>query len=149
MIEPAAAALIRQQLVSLGSYVDELREYVSVDLASYRTRPGYRRAAERLVQLIVESSIDTGEKILEAADRPPPPTAREVFQELERLGVLDSEVAALFARRYVGLRNRIVHDYARIDDSHVRDNGQRLLEDAQRLLRSASRWIETQTIPQP
>jgi uncharacterized protein YutE (UPF0331/DUF86 family) len=74
MTQPAAS-LIRQQLVSLASYLQELRPFVTVDSVTYLTRPGFRRASERMIQIIVECAVDTAEAIVEAAGRPPPATA--------------------------------------------------------------------------
>jgi uncharacterized protein YutE (UPF0331/DUF86 family) len=44
--------------------------------------------------------------------------------------VLEDELASLFGRRYVGLRNRIVHDYDRLDDRLVVLAARRLVDDA-------------------
>ena len=140
------AALIRQQLVALEAYLQELRAFVSVDTTTYLTRPGFRRASERMIQIVVECAIDTAEAIAEATGRPPPPTARAAFGELHSLGVLDDELASLFGRRYVGLHNRIVHDYEDLDAARVQESGTRLAEDAERLARTIGAWVDRQAV---
>jgi uncharacterized protein YutE (UPF0331/DUF86 family) len=140
-----SAALIRQLLVSLNGYVTELTPLLPPTLPAYRSPPANRRAAERLVQLVVESAIDCGERILDASGKAPPSTAREVFTELERLGTIDAPLAGVFARRYVGLRNRIVHDYSEIDDNQVLSAGRKLLADAAQFIRVAAAWVDSQS----
>jgi len=142
-----AAALVRQQLISLTSYLQELTSFVSVDMAEYLMRPGFRRASERMVQLAVECAIDTAEAIIEGLDKPPPATARAAFEELHGLGVLKQDTATSFARRYVGLSNRIVHDYEQIDSEKIREGALRLLDDAARYIREVSAWVDTRTPP--
>lgn len=147
MIDQEAAALIRKRLISLSAYADELLPFVSTDLESYRGRKGFRRAAERLIQLVAECAIDCAEKVIGACGKPPSPTAREAFADLAKLGVIGDDLATLFARRYVGLRNRIVHDYAEIDDRLVMAGGQGLSRDAARFVKAVTEWLEIATRP--
>ena len=129
----------------MSGYVTELTPLLPLTVSVYRSPPANRRAAERLIQPVVESAIDCGERILDASGKTPPSTAREVFTELERLGTIDEPLASAFARRYVGLRNRIVHDYAEIDDSQVLSAGRKLLADAAQLIRVVAAWVDSQS----
>lgn len=135
--------LVRQKLANLKSYVTELSPYVAPEYVDYQSRPGYNRIVERLVQIIVESAIDINEKIIEAMDEPPPASARESFQAMQRLGVLEGELAAVF-QTYVGLRNRIVHAYEKLDNHIVYFNARRLLDDAARYLAAVQHFLASQ-----
>ena len=133
--------LIRQKLANQKAYVAELAPYVAPEYADYQSRPGYNRIVERLVQIIVESAIDINEKIIEAMNEPPPASARESFDVMKRLGVIDGAMSAVF-QTYVGLRNRIVHAYEKLDDHIVYFSAKRLLDDAVRYLAAVQRFLD-------
>jgi len=141
MISVKSARLIRQKLVNQKSYIDELGPYVALEYTDYQRRPGYNRIVERLVQIIVESAIDINEKLIEAMNEPPPASARESFGAMSRLGVLDDGVASAF-QAYVGLRNRIVHAYEKLDNHIVYFNAKRLLDDAERYVMAVQRFVD-------
>ncbi|QWK11117.1 MAG: DUF86 domain-containing protein [Thermoflexus hugenholtzii] len=99
-----------------------------IPLAEFMGRPYYRRAAERLIQIIVEDAIDCGTLVLDLLGKPIPAASREVFVRLHQAGVLGRSLANRF-QEYVGLRNRIVHDYDRIEAPLAYRVGQRLVRD--------------------
>ncbi len=136
------AYLIQQKLGNQAEYLAELKPYVALEYADYRRQTGYNRATERLVQIIVESAIDINEKIIEAMDEPPPASARESFQVMRRLGVMDENAATAF-QTYVGLRNRIVHAYEKLDNQIVYFNAKRLLDDTARYIAAVQRFLES------
>jgi uncharacterized protein YutE (UPF0331/DUF86 family) len=113
-----------------------------LDYAEYQRHSGYNRVTERLVQIIVESAIDINEKLIEAIGEPPPTTARESFEVVQRFGVLDDDLAATFRTTFVGVRNRIVHAYEKLDDHIVYFSARRLLNDAARYIAAVRRFVE-------
>ncbi|MBN1773618.1 MAG: DUF86 domain-containing protein [Deltaproteobacteria bacterium] len=122
-------AAVHRKLALLLGYADELHALVG------RSGPGpagnvARRAVERLVQLVVEVSVDVNDLLAASASLPPPATARDSFQLAARLGVLTAGLSSRFVASYVGLRNRIVHDYERLDDRLVLRAARRLVADA-------------------
>ena len=135
--------LVRQKLANQTSYVAELEPYVAPEYVDYQSRPGYNRVVERLVQIIIESAIDINEKIIEAMNEPPPASARESFEVLKRFGVIDDTVATVF-QTYVGLRNRIVHAYEKLDNHIVYFNAKRLLDDAARHIAAVQHFLASQ-----
>jgi len=142
MMNAKIANLIRQKLANQKAYIAELGPYVELDYIDYQRHPGYNRITERLVQIIIESAIDVNEKLVEAMNEPPPVTARESFEVAQRLGAIDGELSALFCKTYVGLRNRIVHAYEKLDDHIVYFNARRLLDDAARYLAAVQRFVD-------
>lgn len=133
--------LVQQKLANQKSYLVELAPYVDLEYADYQSRPGYNRIVERLVQIIVESAIDINEKIIEAMNEPPPASARESFEVIKRLGVIDDTAATVF-QTYVGLRNRIVHAYEKLDNHIVYFNAKRLLQDAARYITAVQHFVD-------
>jgi uncharacterized protein YutE (UPF0331/DUF86 family) len=142
MIDAKTAFLIQQKLVHQEAYVAELDPFVRLDYADYQRQPGYNRITERLVQIIIESAVDINEKLIEAMSETPPGTARESFEAVKRLGVIDDDLTAVFCKTYVGLRNRIVHAYEKLDDHVVYSNARRLLDDARRYIAAVRRFME-------
>ena len=142
MMDIRTARLIQQKLANQTAYVAELKPYVEPDYADYQRRPGYNRITERLVQIIIESAIDINEKLIEAMNQPPPATARESFETVSRLGVIDDDVASVFRQTYVGLRNRIVHAYEQLDNHIVYYNAKRLLDDAERYIAAVQHFLD-------
>jgi len=142
MIDARMAYLVRQKLANQAEYIAELKPYVALEYADYRHQTGFNRVTERLVQVIVESAIDINEKLIEAMNEPPPATARESFEAVCRLGVIDDELSELFRKTYLGLRNHIVHDYEKLDDHVVYFNARRLVDDATRYIAAVRRFVE-------
>jgi uncharacterized protein YutE (UPF0331/DUF86 family) len=56
--------------------------------------------------------------------------------------MIDDDLSAVFRKTYVGLRNRIVHAYEKLDDHVVYFNAKRLLDDAARHVAAAQRFVE-------
>jgi len=128
-----------EKLTALLGYVDELEECTQVSLDEYRANRILRRAVERLCQVIVECAVDVNSILVDDAGRPPPRSARESFEEAHTLGVLDEDVRRRFCQTYVGLRNRIVHDYDTLDDRILLASAQRLVGDARRFVANVDR----------
>ena len=72
----------------------------------------------------------------------PPGTARESFEAVQRLAVIDSDLKQAFCGTYVGLRNRIVHAYEKLDDHVVYLNARRLLDDARRYIAAVHLFMD-------
>jgi len=136
------AHLIRRKLGNLAAYVDELLPYLDVPYREYRERPGHRRIVERLAQVIVECAIDVSGMLLVSAGQPPAQSARQSFEAIQELGVIDEHLLSRF-RRYVGMRNRIVHDYDRLDSSTLFYSARRLLDDARAYVVRVHGYLET------
>jgi uncharacterized protein YutE (UPF0331/DUF86 family) len=71
---------------------------------------------ERALQVSIEILIDIAERILSLENAGPAATAREAFEKLSVLGIIDS--AEPFTAM-TGFRNLLVHQYAEIDPGLV------------------------------
>jgi uncharacterized protein YutE (UPF0331/DUF86 family) len=119
---------VQRKLELLAGYVAELEPLV----AGGRPPAGNleRRALERLVQLVVEVAIDVNGLLAAECSLPPPRTSRESFEVLVGTGVLSPAVAEPFIASYVSLRNRLVHDYDRVDPRPLARSAARLVGDS-------------------
>lgn len=136
--------LVERKLALLIEYADELRPLV-VPGDEPGTPSLRRRAIERLVQLLVEVSSDINGLVAAAAGVAPPSTTRESFLIAVRFGVVPDSLSGRFVASYVGLRNRIVHDYDTLDATLVARGATRLLADAEEYARHVARWLRTGT----
>jgi uncharacterized protein YutE (UPF0331/DUF86 family) len=134
--------LIRNKLAYLDQTLAEIAPYLQIGYAQYSKQPAYRRATERLVQVIVEVSGDTNALILRAVGQRSAQTMRESFAAIRDLGVIDNALFERFNRTYVGLRNRIVHDYDTLDDRILFNSAKRLHKDAQEYLKAVVHYLE-------
>jgi uncharacterized protein YutE (UPF0331/DUF86 family) len=136
--------LIKQKLTNMASYVEEMMPYLQEPVKGYLKDSGRRRIVERLAQVIVESAIDTNGLLIERAGNVPPATAYRSFDSLHELGAIDDHLTARF-HRYVGLRNRIVHDYDVLDNKIVYHSAKRLLDDAEQYIGSVYAHLSAET----
>lgn len=136
------ARLIQQKLINMDRYIEELGPYLESSLEEYLDKPGLRRIVERLAQVIIESAIDTNNLLIVASGGVPASTARESFAAIHALGVIDEYLLTRFHETYIGLRNRIVHDYDVLDNRVVYFTARRLMDDARKYVGSVYRYFE-------
>ena len=77
-----------------------------------------RLAAERALQVALQIVIDVGAHIVSARGLPTPSDYRGVFASLLKGGVIGPELADRLSSA-VGLRNRLVHAYADLDEQQL------------------------------
>jgi uncharacterized protein YutE (UPF0331/DUF86 family) len=133
--------LIQQKLMNMDSYIEELGPYLESSLGEYLEKPGQRRIVERLAQVIIESAIDANNLLIVASGGVPASTARESFAAAHTMGVIDDYLLSRFRETYVGLRNRIVHDYDVLDNRMIYFTARRLMEDARKYVGSVYRYL--------
>ena len=66
------------------------------------------------LQRLCEAAIDIANRCLKLAQGPIPQSSRDSFAQLERMGLLNSELA-ISMQKMVGLRNIAVHDYQNLN----------------------------------
>lgn len=114
----------------LRGYVETLRRIAPADLDGYE-REEIKRACERLLQIAVEAAIDTCGLLVSGLQLGLPGEEDDMFDKLEREHVID-ETTTLRLRSMKGLRNILVHEYARVDDRRVFEAARNGLSDLDR-----------------
>ena len=133
--------VIRKKLAYLEQTLAEIDPYLRASYTEYARQPAHRRATERLVQIIVEAAGDTSELLLQAVGQRASGSMRESFSGMRELGIIDDALFERFNRTYVGLRNRIVHDYETLDNRILFNSAKRLRKDAQAFLKVVARFL--------
>ena len=77
-----------------------------------------RKATERLLQELIEAAIDINTHIVVGSGYAPPDDYYQSFKRAGELGFLSLDLAEKLAPS-AGLRNRLVHEYDRIDHSII------------------------------
>ncbi|MBI1987423.1 MAG: DUF86 domain-containing protein [Nitrospinae bacterium] len=96
-------AFIEEELKDLGEYSD-------LDFKRYSTQKKVRREVERIIENVLNASIDIAKILLAGEDVEVPATYREAFEKLGEKGLLAEEVAGQIAD-LVRLRNVLAHQY--------------------------------------
>ena len=112
----AINGIVESKLRFIEQVVEDLESWSFPDLQSFAADTMLRRAAERSLQLAVESMIDVAERILAARHLAPADASARNFRRLQEMGIVQD------AERYaemVRFRNFIVHRYEQIDPDIV------------------------------
>jgi uncharacterized protein YutE (UPF0331/DUF86 family) len=115
---PVDAAVIRRKLGHIAECLDALRPLARMTLPEYQARLYERKAAERLLQEAIEAALDINAHMIAELGANVPDEYYSGFLKLGELGVLSRELADALAPS-AGLRNRLVHEYAGLDDAKV------------------------------
>lgn len=116
----------------LQGYLTELRAILPRDFEGYR-RVETRRACERLIQIAIEAAIDTCGLLVAGLRLGLPGEEDDLFEKIAAAGVVSEEMAGGL-RRMKGLRNILVHEYARVDDRIVYETLRSGLPDLERFI---------------
>jgi uncharacterized protein YutE (UPF0331/DUF86 family) len=111
-------ALVRRKLATIAQNLTDLETVAGLSLEAYRADRLRRKAAERLVQEIVEAAVDVNIHLLRTAKASAPADYYTSFIALGREGFLPADLAERLASA-AGLRNGLVHEYDAIDDAIV------------------------------
>lgn len=104
-----AESLIRR-MAFIEEELKDLEEHLDLDFKGYTTQKKVRREVERIIENVLNASIDLAKILLAGEDVEVPATYRETFEKLGEIGLLDEEVAGQIAD-LVRLRNVLAHQY--------------------------------------
>lgn len=117
-MSPLDHDIVRRKLETIVADLRLLEPIAELDVNAYLTEPYRRKATERMLQEIVEAAVDVNAHILVQAGQGAPDDLFASFHGMAGAGVLTSDLATSLAPS-AGLRNRLVHEYDRIDDAIV------------------------------
>jgi uncharacterized protein YutE (UPF0331/DUF86 family) len=118
---PVDKDIINRKLAVIVRNIEALGGISRLTLLEYEEDLYRRKAAERLLQELIEAAIDINTHLIVELGGTVPDSYYETFLALGSLQVLSSELARSLSPS-AGLRNRLVHEYDAIDDSMVYDS---------------------------
>lgn len=118
--------LVAKKLALIETCVADLRRLARADALAHDVRE--ERFVEHTLQIAIQAALDVASHLVSDQRLGEPRTNRELFDLLERGGLVAPPLAATL-RRMVGFRNVIVHGYDTVDLAIVRDVLENRLED--------------------
>jgi uncharacterized protein YutE (UPF0331/DUF86 family) len=132
--------LIASHALMVRASVDRLHRLAALPPAEFRRDPDHYAIAEHHLRRAIQALLDLGRHVVVKSGWGNPANYREVFELLERGGVLAPEFASR-VKGIAGYRNRLVHDYARVSEEEMWEILQERLEDLETLLEKLLAWI--------
>lgn len=136
MVDPGR---VRSLLGTLETYRTRLAELRELPADRYLREEAF--SGRYLVQAAAQTCIDVAQHLIASEGWRTPKDFRDTFTVLEENGVLASALAERL-RGLAGLRNRLVHLYAEVDDSLVLEAIGEGLEDLDGFAAAVARFVE-------
>ena len=115
---PVETEVVRRKLSVIVDNLQALKPVAKMDLATYVSDLFRRKGTERLLQELIEAAIDINMHIITGLGGGVPDDYFDSFLKLGETGVLTPDLARDLAPS-AGLRNRLVHEYDRLDDAII------------------------------
>ncbi len=116
-----------EKLIKMQQYIEQLKKIKPTTLDEYKNNPVIKFALERIVQLIIDLAIDINNILLSYFKKPPAADYFNSFIELSECGIIEETFAVKIAPS-TGLRNRLVHEYEKINDEIVYKSLENVIE---------------------
>ena len=132
---------IYKKLELIDKYQEPIVKLIDEGIADLKKDQIKLHAAERLLQLIVDTMIDINFHIIKQKAFKPSPDLEGTFSILGQNGVLDGQFAQKLAP-VVGTRNRLVHRYEEIDTDLFLENLQKNKDDFLEYARQIKTFVD-------
>lgn len=119
--------IIINKLIKMEEYISELEKYKPQTYQEYKNNQLKKYAVERLIQLIIDLALDVNNVLIKKSDHYPAKDYFTSFLELVDLKILPEEFAKDIAPS-TGIRNRLVHEYEKVNDKVVYQNLDKLIK---------------------
>jgi uncharacterized protein YutE (UPF0331/DUF86 family) len=105
---------VLRQLSLLNEYLKQLNELKKQPLESFKQSPINRAAAERLLQVSIETTLNIGNHFIASRGYRSPKDYADIFKVLEEEKLLSADFSKSL-QQMARFRNRLVHVYWEID----------------------------------
>jgi uncharacterized protein YutE (UPF0331/DUF86 family) len=117
-MSPFDAEIIQAKLSVIVENLKALEPIQGMNREEYARDLYKRKATERLLQELIEAAIDINIHMIVGSGHIPPDDSYGSFIQAGELGILSPGLAEKLAPS-AGLRNRLVHEYDRLDHSEI------------------------------
>lgn len=132
--------VIRKRLQKLDEYLAILRRMQRYDLDTFLAQPEHYGAAERFLQLAIETLMDMGNHVIAELQLGAVDHYRDIPALLAEHGYLDETLRQKWIRM-IGFRNILVHDYLDVDRQIVHTVLRENVEDLEALRRVFAQFL--------
>lgn len=119
-MSPVDAEIVRRKLAVIIENLSALEPIAAMTREAYIGDLYRRKAAERLMQELIEAAIDINVHLTVQTGHTPPDDYYESFLRAAELKIISPALAGRLAPS-AGLRNRLVHEYDRLAHDMVLD----------------------------
>jgi uncharacterized protein YutE (UPF0331/DUF86 family)/predicted nucleotidyltransferase len=138
--------IVNRKLSQMVEYLTALTPLQRLSYADYLQQSLPRYAAERLLQLLVDTAVDINSHLIVELTGTPPQDYYDSFIKAAQAGVL-SVAFALSIAQSTGLRNRLVHQYEAIDHAIVHNAIAEAVTQYTEYCRHITTFLERQVLP--
>ncbi|MBI2900189.1 MAG: DUF86 domain-containing protein [Planctomycetes bacterium] len=117
-MSPIDRDVVRRKVERIRANLRHLEPFQSLTIKEYLADDVRRAAVERFLQVTVEAAVDINSHLLVETGLPAPDDQHSSFISAGQHGIIDADLAHQMAPS-TGLRNRLVHEYDKIDDAKV------------------------------
>jgi uncharacterized protein YutE (UPF0331/DUF86 family) len=117
-MSPIEAEIVRRKLAVIVENLRALEPIKDMKADDYQQDLYKRKATEKLLQELIEAAIDINIHMIVGEGHTVPDDYYESFIRTGELKIISSDLAKKLAPS-AGLRNRLVHEYDRVDHSMV------------------------------
>jgi len=128
-------------LRALETYLAELRTFLAESRDEFVREPSLHHLAERYLHLACESVLDISHHVIADQGYRQPGSYKDAIDVLLQEGLLDADLAGRL-KRWMGLRNLLVHLYLEIDHGRIYDAIAEDLVDLQAFASLMARMLE-------
>lgn len=107
-------AIVHRKLQAIIRYLSTLQPKAQLNLQTYLDEFEQQLIIERLLHLTIESAADINSYLIVCANQPPPENYFDSFIQAGQQGFISQSLATELAPS-AGLRNRLVHEYDKIN----------------------------------
>ncbi|MFA6808488.1 MAG: DUF86 domain-containing protein [Eubacteriales bacterium] len=132
------------KLLKMEQYVNQLDSIKPASMDEYKKDLKTKYAVERIIQMIVDLAVDVNNVLLSYCKKPPAADYFNSFIELSESGVLEKTFALKIAPS-TGLRNRLVHEYEKINDEIVYNSFQEVIVMYNQYIKEINRFIRLES----
>ena len=112
---------ITDKLIKMEVYIKDLKKIKPYSYKKYLSDNITKYAIERLIQLVIDLALDINNIIIKNEGYYPASDYYNSFIKLVEIGVLSEKFAYKIAPS-TGIRNRLVHEYEKVNDKIIFEN---------------------------
>lgn len=133
---------VQTKLRFIADYLGELKTLEEFSLDEILADVFKYRSTERLLELIIQASLDVNRHLLKEVHRLEPRTDEEVFIASIEVGILSEEIGVKLSKA-AKFRNVLAHLYDKIDPQKVVVNIAPVLQDYPTYISQISNYLES------